>query len=203
MIPAEYSNFLAASTQASAALIGLLFVSVSIAPERVFGGRAEASRQALALSSFTALANVFFVSFSGLIPNVTFGPFVVVAGVLAASQTLALLPLLPSWRRERTLIRSLVLFALSAGIYGYEIAIGVRLTFAATDPGTLTTLLELLFGGYAIGLSRAWELLGAPYGRGPVTGLLGFLERRLGGPDVDTQKSESPPATAREPDKRL
>ena len=48
MIPAAYSNFLIASTQASAALIGLLFVSVSIAPERVFGRQAEANHQALA-----------------------------------------------------------------------------------------------------------------------------------------------------------
>jgi hypothetical protein len=32
MLPTAYSNFLVASTQASAALIGLLFVSVSIAP---------------------------------------------------------------------------------------------------------------------------------------------------------------------------
>ncbi len=185
MIPAAYSNFLIASTSASAALIGLLFVSVSVAPERVFGSRAEAGRQAMALSSFTALANVFFVSFSGLIPNLPFGLVVVAAGALAASQTLALLPLLPSWRRERTFIRSLALFALSVGIYGYEIAIGVRLMFIATDNGTLTTLFEVLLGGYAIGLSRAWELLGAPSGGGPVSGLLGLLRGRLGRPDVD------------------
>ncbi len=67
MLPAECANFLVASTQASAALIGLLLVSVSIAPERVFGSKAEATRRALALSSFTALANVFFVSFGSLV----------------------------------------------------------------------------------------------------------------------------------------
>jgi hypothetical protein len=32
MIPAQYANFLVASTQASAVLVGLMFVSVSIAP---------------------------------------------------------------------------------------------------------------------------------------------------------------------------
>jgi len=182
VIPAAYSNFMVASTQASAALIGLLFVSVSIAPERVFGGRAEGGRQALALSAFTALANVFFISFSGLIPNLPFGIFVMVAGGLAASQTLALLTLLPSWRRERTLLSSLFLFAVSAAIYGNEIAIGVRLTFASNDTGALTGLLQLLLGGYSIGLARAWELLGAPHGRGPISALWEWLRSTFASP---------------------
>ncbi len=40
-MPADYQNFLVASTQASAALIGLLFVAVSVSRERIFGGEAE------------------------------------------------------------------------------------------------------------------------------------------------------------------
>ena len=57
MIPAPYENFLVASTQAGAALIGLIFVSVSIASQRVFGHEADAERQAQALSAFSALVN--------------------------------------------------------------------------------------------------------------------------------------------------
>jgi hypothetical protein len=190
VIPAADSNFLIASTQASAALIGLLFVSVSIAPERVFGRQAEAGRQALALSAFTALANAFFVSFSGLIPNLSFGVFVVIAGGVAASQTLALLALLPNWRHERTLVRSLGLFAISAAIYGYEIAIGVRLIFAPTDVGALTVLLELLLGTYSIGLARAWQLLGAPRGRGTISGLWEWLTSRSRTPSADAKPED-------------
>jgi hypothetical protein len=192
MIPAAYSNFFVASTQASAALIGLLFVSVSIAPERIFGRGAESGRQALALSAFTALANVFFVSFSSLIPNLQFGVFAVVAGGIAASQTLALLALITSWRRERTLVRSLVLFAISAGIYGFEIAMGVRLVIVPGDTGALTLLLYLLLGGYSLGLARAWELLGAPHGRGIVSGVFGWLESRLGAPETDKSHPKPP-----------
>jgi hypothetical protein len=191
VIPAAYSTFMVASTQASAALIGLLFVSVSIAPERVFGGRAEAGRQVLAVSAFTALANVFFVSFSSLIPHLSFGVFVVVAGTIAALQTLYLLALLPSWRRERTLIRGLSLFTVSAVVYGYEIAIGVQLIFTPAGEALLTALLQLLVGGYAIGLARAWELLGAPPGRGPVSRLVQLLERLVGQPGGSVQSTPS------------
>jgi hypothetical protein len=202
MIPAAYANFFVASTQASAALIGLLFVSVSIAPERIFGRGAESGRQALALSAFTALANVFFVSFSSLIPNLQFGVFVVVAGGIAASQTLALLGLIPSWRRERTVVRSLVLFAISAGIYGFEIAMGVRLVVLPGDTAALTLLLELLIGGYSLGLARAWELLGAPHGRGPVSGVFEWLESRLGAPDSKATNAKAPSEAPAKPDDR-
>lgn len=162
MLPAPYENFLTASTQASAALIGLLFVAISIAPQRVFGGEAQSHRQAQALSAFTALSNIFFISFASLIPNIPIGPVVFVVAIPAVLQTLALLALLPSWRSEGTVRRGLFLFVASAAIYGYEMVIGVRLWHAPSDTGALTGLLELLLGAYAVGLGRAWELLGAP-----------------------------------------
>lgn len=56
---------------------------MSIAAERVFGQQAEAGRQAQVLSAFTALVNVFFISFSGLIPSPSTGLAVVILGSLA------------------------------------------------------------------------------------------------------------------------
>ena len=180
MIPAEYSNFLVASTQASAALIGLLFVAVSIAPERVFGAGSEAARRAMALSSFTALANIFFISSGSLIPYLTFGVMVVVAGGVALSQSLSLLTLLGSWRREGTFFRGLTLFVISAGLYAYQIVIGVQLLYSPSSPGLLTAIESLMLGIFAVGLARAWELLGAPHSRGAVGLITGWLERKAG-----------------------
>lgn len=160
-MPAPYQNFLSASVQASAALIGLLFVSISIAPERVFGGTAESRRQAQALSAFTALANVFFISFFSLVPNISLGPIITGIACVAVLQTLGLLFLFPRWRRERTLLRGLFLFLLSAVIYGGEIEVGISLWIKPLNTGALTGLLEILLGAYAVGLGRAWELLGA------------------------------------------
>ena len=192
MIPADYSNFFVASSQASAALIGLLFVAVSIAPERIFGHEAQAERQALALSAFTALANAFFISFGSLIPDLPFGVLVVVAGGVAVSQTIALLALFPSWRREGTLVRSVVLFAISAAIYVSEIVLGILLLYKPGDPGYVNQLAVLLLGVFSIGLARAWELLGAPHGRGAVSTIAGWLERRTNEPEskpTDTPKT--------------
>src|SRR5438270_5032529 len=157
MIPATYANFLVAST----ALLGLLFVSVSIAPVRVFGSRAEPGRQAQARSAFTALANVFFISFTSLVPNQPLGLVVLIIAFVALSQTLSLLLLLPRLWRNRTGIWATTLLLASGAIYGYEIAMGLRLLARPADTGALTALLLLLLGAYAVGLARAWELLGA------------------------------------------
>ncbi len=162
MVPAQFETFFVTSATVSSALIGLLFVSISIAPDRIFGANAEATRQAQALSAFSALANIFFISLASLIPNVPMGPVVTVIAIPSTLQTLGLLQLVPHWRAQGVVRRGVLLFLVSALIYGYEIAIGIRLWVVPTDTGALIGLLELLLGAYAIGLGRAWELLGAP-----------------------------------------
>lgn len=173
-MPAAYVNFLTTSTQASAALIGLLFVSVSIAPDRVFGAGARAEHQLLALSAFSALASAFFLSFAGLLPGVHIGDVAIAVGTLALTETLALLLVVPQWRREKRLVRGLLAFVVSAVLYGYEIVVGIRLIDAPDDRGALGTLLVLLIAAFAVGLIRAWQLLGATH-----HGFAGQLLRRL------------------------
>jgi hypothetical protein len=162
MVTAEFQTFFLASVGASAALIGLLFVSVSIAPERVFGQESDGVRQAQALSAFTALANVFFISLMSLIPDITFGLVVAIVSIPAFLQTLALLRHLRNWRAGQLLARGLILFVASGVIYGYEFALGIGMWRDPSDKAALISLTFVLIGAYGAGLGRAWELLGAP-----------------------------------------
>lgn len=177
MVTAEFQTFFLASVGASAALIGLLFVSVSIAPERVFGQQSDAVRQAQALSAFSALTNIFFISLMSLIPDILFGLVVWIISVPAIAQTLGLLIHFPRWRSERILFRGLFLFLASAVVYGYEFVLGLQMWLHPRDKGGLLALTFLLIGIYALGLGRAWELLGAPRS-GIVTNLVTLLWRR-------------------------
>ncbi len=68
MVPPEFANFFIASASAGGALVGLLFVAVSIAPEQIVAAQAPIERQAVATSAFTALMNAFFISLFALIP---------------------------------------------------------------------------------------------------------------------------------------
>ena len=176
---AEFETFFLASSGASAALIGLLFVAVSIAPEKVFGSDAEAVRQAQALSAFTALANAFFISMASLIPDIKIGIVVTIVAFASAMQTLALLTLVKHWRAQSIVYRGVVLFLGSALIYALELAVGIQLWVAPGNRGSLDGLLELILGAYAIGLGRAWELLGAPRS-GFVSTVAGLIRPRTG-----------------------
>ncbi len=51
MVPEAFHDYFVASTGAGAALVGLLFVAVSIAPERTVMSGAPVERQAVATSA--------------------------------------------------------------------------------------------------------------------------------------------------------
>jgi hypothetical protein len=178
MMTAEYQAFFTASVAASSALIGLLFVSVSIAPERIFGEQAETRKQAQAVSAFSALANVFFISLTSLIPGVLLGLVVTTVATASSLQLIGLLVRAPAWRSHGIdLVRGALLFLASAAIYGTEGYLGIELWIKPASSGVLIGLLEVLLGAYAIGLSRAWQLLGAPR-TGPLSSLLDLIESR-------------------------
>ena len=67
MVPGVYDAYLAAMATASAALIGLLFVAVSVRDDTIFGPSAIPGGEALAITAFTGLVNSFVVSLLGLI----------------------------------------------------------------------------------------------------------------------------------------
>jgi hypothetical protein len=66
------------------------------------------------------------------------------------------------------------MLALSLLLYGYEAAVGARILIDPHNQGNILGLTEILLGVYAVGLVRAWELLGAP--RGGIAGWLNPLQ---------------------------
>ncbi len=151
----ELHDLFSASVGAAAALIGLLFVAISIAPGNVFGAGADSAKRADAVGAFTALANVFFVSLAGLIPNAT-GYAVLLTAVISivriVQADVAAARRWPGPRpwRERG--------AISIVLYLLEGAIGLRMVLHATSGETLTYIIFVLYS-YALGV--AWKLLGA------------------------------------------
>src|SRR5207302_8363618 len=118
--------FFVASVAASSALIGLLFVSVSIAPERIFGEGAEPRKQAQAVSAFSALANVFFISMTSLIPGVLLGLVVTTVAAASSAQLLGLLVRAPVWRGHGVdILRGELWFWVSARVYGPALYLGM------------------------------------------------------------------------------
>jgi len=161
MVPPEFLNFFSAITGAGAALVGLLFVAVSIAPEQMVTRRAPVERQAVAGSAFTALINAFFVSLVALIPLLNIGtpivPFICLCLVTTLIQAWQLLRLRKGWQ---SFLRRAFLVALSLVLYGLELLNALHLSFDPSQVGDLYGLIFLLVGVFALGLIRAWQLLG-------------------------------------------
>ena len=162
MVPPEFANFFIASASAGAALVGLLFVAVSLAPEQMVTRQAPMERQAVAGSAFTALINAFFLSLVALIPRFNFGSVIVpvssICLVTSLIQAWQLLKLRKGWQ---SLLRRAFLVLLSIGLYGSELLNGLQLITDPSQVGIVYALLGCLLGAFALGLTRAWELLGA------------------------------------------
>ena len=79
MVPSSYNAFFTAIATGAAALIGLLFVAVSVRDETIFGPKAVAGGSALAITAFTGLVNSLLVSLLALIPqdNVGYGAAII------------------------------------------------------------------------------------------------------------------------------
>lgn len=195
MVPSEFASFFITSTGAAAALAGLLFVAVSLAPEQTVTRRAPVERQAVAGSAFTALLNAFFISLAALIPHFNFGtlivPFSVVSLLSSLFQAWTLLRPFKSW--PSFLRRALMVF-LSLGLYGSELRQGIGLITTPTQVAFVYGMLFLLLGIFALGLTRAWELLGAQrYGLGSWLNPLRDVDERESFSRTDTADATSRP----------
>ncbi len=164
-VPAEFQNFFLASAGVSATLIGLLFVAISVSPERVFGGEAPAEHFSIATGAFTAFINVFFISLGALLPFVNLGIFVLVMGAFALLNTLGLgRRVWRGWRRGRSASREVGLVLIGFIIYGLEVRYGwalYRVPTGMTYVSNVSSLTIMLLAAYGVGLGRAWELPGA------------------------------------------
>jgi hypothetical protein len=151
----ELHDLFSASVGASAALIGLLFVAISLGPEKIFGALADPGQRADAVGAFTALANIFFVSLTGLIPHVSVVTFELIALLSIArivSADVTMVRLFPGHRNWRDF------GIISIGLYGLEALFAAR---HASSGGAPVDLIDLLLGLYSYALGVAWKLLGA------------------------------------------
>ncbi|HEX4016632.1 MAG TPA: hypothetical protein VHX15_07830 [Frankiaceae bacterium] len=157
----SYQDFFLAIAGATGALIGLLFVAVSVSAERATSPETRAdygSRAATALLLFT---NVLVLSLAGLVPGVSLGWWAVVAGITvfvfgAATARLVI----SSGRRFWTQWRSIILVVGLLAIAVVEVHAGIDIVQNPGSRNGLETLDYLLIAEVAAGIARAWELVG-------------------------------------------
>lgn len=154
MVPHDLIGYFTTSSAVAGTLIGLLFVSISLRYEAIFGESADFRSRAIAGAGFTALVNALSLSLWALIPRVNLGFPAVVLAIFCLVSTL---------RRhmgklaERGSSRTLLL--LSVFVYLSQLVNGGLLVARPHSVATVYSLVYTLFAAFAAALIRSWQLL--------------------------------------------
>jgi len=159
----RYSNFFLASAGASAAFIGLLFVSLTIADTGEQDPRARANRDALAGSAFAQLINAFFVSMGGLTDEVRIfaglGAAMAVFGLWTTSRLLPGVIRAGNWARMSPVRTTNIVFPVaSIVVYVLQLAFAIGLLIYSDSSALLRLSVVVLLGLYAGAVARAWKI---------------------------------------------
>jgi len=172
MDPEYFETFFLAAAGTGGAFVGLLFVAISIGPQRTFGDVAVMGtlRQHLAEATFLTLANGFVISSIALIPGINVGWFALAGGVWGTTAAVFLARSFASFHRHGTTrrgpglhqLRVTSLSLVGTAVYAIEGLIGVRLILQPGSASAFRGLALVIIGLYALAILRAWTLLGDP-----------------------------------------
>ena len=160
-----YDNFFVASAGASAALLGLLVVAVSVVNSDDANRRTRELRTVLAGSAFVVLADVFIVSMVALVGgSLALGVTGLGLGSLGLFATARLVPRAHAagnfTRESGTRLLNLTFAVTSAVGYSTQFGLAIALILNQDNSGLQRALIYLLIAFYASALGRAWEVSG-------------------------------------------
>ena len=161
----HYESFFITSAGASAAILGLLVVAVSVVNADDENPTTRELRTVLAGSAFVALVDIFFVSILALTGgSVVFG---LSSLAMATVGLLATRRLIPRARRAGNFSRgfrarrlNIAFASISAGSYSVQLGLAVALLANTQSAALQRALVLVIVALYGSALGRAWVVTG-------------------------------------------
>jgi hypothetical protein len=195
VVPTDFNEFFAASAGVSGALIGLLFVAISVSPEKLTSEGENTEHQIKAGAAFSALINTLLLALFALIPGNGLGESSVILAVVGLASTAGLCVFFVRNRSREERIRpgQIILLAGTMVLYAIQLYVGKQLWHnqsPATVTSHVTDLAEILVVFFIIAIARAWGLLGAK-DTGLVGGVVALAREHHAIDDVPKPEGES------------